>query len=260
MVKQEKPQKILKEILDSGDFILIDGSIKGQPGLTSKLYKVHNYDNLDKESLRIENREMDEFREILKHPNTYTIEEVRKEIKKKELIIGEKVGFLNQNQCNMRLEKHDRAKRSLKELQEKLYALRNPLKLMEVKHKNPGYYPILEMIKLLTRNIRLKKDQGYIQGLSKINRADNSDTDEKLVATAYYSMIFLDKSPAILSVDRDFKGLLAITTRLLGADQRNIIEEFDFPKSKVTRILDKLEYQDLVERKRRGMSNIIFLK
>ena len=42
--------------------------------------------------------------------------------------------------------------------------------------------------------------------------------------------------------------------------QSKIVEEFNFPKSKVTRILDKLEQQDLIERKRRGMSNLIVLK
>lgn len=45
-----------------------------------------------------------------------------------------------------------------------------------------------------------------------------------------------------------------------GVYQSNIVEHFDFPKTKVTRILDKLERSDLIERKRRGMSNIIFLK
>ena len=42
--------------------------------------------------------------------------------------------------------------------------------------------------------------------------------------------------------------------------QSKIVEEFNFPKSKVTRILDKLEQQGLIERKRRGMSNLIVLK
>ena len=42
--------------------------------------------------------------------------------------------------------------------------------------------------------------------------------------------------------------------------QSKIVEEFNFPKSKVTRILDRLEQQGLIERKRRGMSNLIVLK
>jgi len=45
-----------------------------------------------------------------------------------------------------------------------------------------------------------------------------------------------------------------------GVYQSKIVEEFKFPKSKVSRILDKLEKQEIIERKRRGMTNIIFLK
>ncbi len=45
-----------------------------------------------------------------------------------------------------------------------------------------------------------------------------------------------------------------------GVYQSNIVEKFNFPKSKVSRILDKLERLEIVERKRRGMTNIIVLK
>lgn len=45
-----------------------------------------------------------------------------------------------------------------------------------------------------------------------------------------------------------------------GIYQSNIVEHFNFPKSKVSRILDKLEQLGVIERKRRGMTNIIFLK
>jgi predicted transcriptional regulator len=45
-----------------------------------------------------------------------------------------------------------------------------------------------------------------------------------------------------------------------GTYQSNIVESFNFPKSKVTRILDRLEQSGVIERKRRGMTNIIVLK
>ncbi len=45
-----------------------------------------------------------------------------------------------------------------------------------------------------------------------------------------------------------------------GIYQSNIVEHFNFPKSKVSRILDKLEQIGIIERRRRGMTNIIFLK
>jgi len=45
-----------------------------------------------------------------------------------------------------------------------------------------------------------------------------------------------------------------------GTYQSNIVKEFDFPKSKVSRILDRLENFGIIERKRRGMTNLIALK
>ncbi|MBI5398672.1 hypothetical protein HZB03_04375 [Candidatus Woesearchaeota archaeon] len=42
--------------------------------------------------------------------------------------------------------------------------------------------------------------------------------------------------------------------------QGDLLKETDFSKVKVTRILDRLEMKDILERKRRGMTNIIVLK
>jgi len=42
--------------------------------------------------------------------------------------------------------------------------------------------------------------------------------------------------------------------------QSNLVEQSNFPKAKVSRILDKMEAKGLLERKRRGMANAIILK
>jgi uncharacterized membrane protein len=42
--------------------------------------------------------------------------------------------------------------------------------------------------------------------------------------------------------------------------QSDIVEKTQFPKVKVTRILDRMEHKGLVERRRRGMSNIVLIK
>lgn len=42
--------------------------------------------------------------------------------------------------------------------------------------------------------------------------------------------------------------------------QADIIDKTSFNKAKITRIIDRLEGKGLVERKRRGMTNIIVLK
>jgi uncharacterized membrane protein len=42
--------------------------------------------------------------------------------------------------------------------------------------------------------------------------------------------------------------------------QGELIEKLGFGKAKVSRILDRLENKDLIERKRRGMTNVVVLK
>jgi len=42
--------------------------------------------------------------------------------------------------------------------------------------------------------------------------------------------------------------------------QSELVEKTGFPKVKVTRILDRLEGKNLLERRRRGMSNVVVLK
>jgi uncharacterized membrane protein len=42
--------------------------------------------------------------------------------------------------------------------------------------------------------------------------------------------------------------------------QSDLVEQSKLAKAKVTRLLDKLEGKNLIERKRRGMTNIVILK
>ena len=45
-----------------------------------------------------------------------------------------------------------------------------------------------------------------------------------------------------------------------GIYQSKIVETLDSSKVKITRIIDKLEQKELIERKRRGMTNIVVLR
>src|SRR3989338_9215052 len=62
-------------------------------------------------------------------------------------------------------------------------------------------------------------------------------------------------------LDEDEKKIYEIIKGKNGsAYQSDLIKETGFSKVKVTRILDKMETADIIERKRRGMTNIIVLK
>ncbi len=62
-------------------------------------------------------------------------------------------------------------------------------------------------------------------------------------------------------LDEEEKGVYELLKKNEGSMyQSDIIKETNFSKVKVTRILDKLEAKKVIDRKRRGMTNIIILK
>ncbi len=65
----------------------------------------------------------------------------------------------------------------------------------------------------------------------------------------------------ISKLDSDEKKVVVILNRESGAFfQKSIMEELGIGKVKTTRLMDKLEAKQIIERKRRGMNNIIVLK
>jgi len=91
-----------------------------------------------------------------------------------------------------------------------------------------------------------------------------------MLGTGIY-MLFLYKPAAehkkefkdvdLSKLDGEEKNIYNIIKNKNGsAYQSDIIKETGFSKVKVTRILDKLETGEIVERKRRGMTNLIVLR
>lgn len=61
-------------------------------------------------------------------------------------------------------------------------------------------------------------------------------------------------------LDSDERKVIGILKRENGAFfQKSLMEELDVGKVKMTRMMDKLEAKQIIERKRRGMNNIIVL-
>ena len=56
------------------------------------------------------------------------------------------------------------------------------------------------------------------------------------------------------------KSILSLIQKEGAIFQADIIEKTGFGKAKVSRILDRLEGRNIIERKRRGMTNIVVLK
>jgi len=61
-------------------------------------------------------------------------------------------------------------------------------------------------------------------------------------------------------LEGDEKLVFALVSRKGSMYQGDILKETNFSKVKVSRILDALEKKELVERKRRGMANLVVVK
>lgn len=231
----------LTKILESESIILVDGSIEGtysapdEKNFVWEIYDVKNYGQINKNLIEKKISEIESFAEILSCPNVYTLEEVVKEIKNFEEILNNKIKFLNDK---MRLissivpSLHERTKEKikminkepkelLKKLQEEVYKMRRLSESKEI-HKFPEfrditdaeYSSLLNMTKLISYEIKLKRDTAFLIGLHETDKSKESDTDERLVATLY-RLSSLEKSSCLLSEDMDFKRLLGVVTRLI---------------------------------------------
>jgi uncharacterized membrane protein len=76
--------------------------------------------------------------------------------------------------------------------------------------------------------------------------------DEKIITQKEYDLSGLS--------DNEKKAFGLVKEKKEGIYQSKIVEKLSLSKVKVTRILDKLEQHELIERKRRGMSNLIVVK
>ena len=69
------------------------------------------------------------------------------------------------------------------------------------------------------------------------------------------------KKMNLSGLDRREKEIIEILQKENGAIfQRTLMEKLNIGKVRITRLLDKLEAKQLIERKRRGMNNIVVLK
>jgi len=70
-----------------------------------------------------------------------------------------------------------------------------------------------------------------------------------------------EKEYDLSSLDEDEKKIFTfIKAHKEGVYQSHIVKEFDLSKVQATRLLDKFEGLELIERKRRGLANMISLK
>ena len=85
--------------------------------------------------------------------------------------------------------------------------------------------------------------------------------DETVVQEMKKDISEEDKKKKLENLDEDERNIMNIILREEGSIfQSSLVTETKLSKVKVTRILDRLEGKKLIERKRRGMSNVVLLK
>jgi uncharacterized membrane protein len=85
--------------------------------------------------------------------------------------------------------------------------------------------------------------------------------DETIIRETKKGLSNEEKKTKLGNLDDDERNIMNIVLREEGSIfQSAIVKETKLSKVKVTRILDRLEGKKLIERKRRGMSNIIIHK
>ncbi|MEM2138007.1 MAG: MarR family transcriptional regulator [Candidatus Anstonellaceae archaeon] len=88
-------------------------------------------------------------------------------------------------------------------------------------------------------------------------------SDEELVETATHKehLHTPTRKVDLSSLDSDEKKVIAIVQEQGGSTfQSEIIKQTNYSKVKISRVLDKLEQKGLIERKRRGMTNLVVIK
>jgi len=91
---------------------------------------------------------------------------------------------------------------------------------------------------------------GYLTEKTKMVKKKYSNHNNWKTPTELYNQLDKEEKVLVKAIE-DSEGTMF---------QADLVEKSSFDKVKVSRILDKLERLDIIERRRRGMTNIILLK
>ena len=86
-----------------------------------------------------------------------------------------------------------------------------------------------------------------------------SKPNEKIIVKRVKEKAFV-KEYDVSKLNKEEKNVFNVVKESKAIFQAELIEKLGLGKAKITRILDRLEGQGFVERKRRGMNNVVVLK
>ena len=86
------------------------------------------------------------------------------------------------------------------------------------------------------------------------------ETHERVIIKKIKEKTQKKKNRSLAGLDNDEKQVMELLNKERAIFQRELMERLEIGKVKTTRLLDKLEAKQFIERKRRGMNNVVVLK
>ncbi len=223
----------LQEILaQENQIVFVDGSIGDRHDFCWDTYHAHRFEDFNLQRIQEETNEYEKLKRIIEAEGTTTIPEVSKEIRACAEIIGQKVSYHsrpiipahkkrrngNKGNAHFSLSKNAVLNRdALMKMQETIFSTYCSFENNETKINDSRYKSIVDMVKMISQDIGLKKDKASEHG-KPARDPNRSDTDERLAAAIFYFSLFDKRTPVLLTADTDFPRLLGIGIQLLGAD------------------------------------------
>jgi len=237
----------LDEILDSNDIVLVDGSVKQRkPGKDFfKNIKGHRFSSPNPELtdlLTTEKENVNQLIKIFKFKKVKTIPQLTDEMRSYKEKLEKYEPFLAGGYWVTSLASIRKINKSiytkLKRNATKLILASESSELPETRNpENSQYAQLVRMINIISGSIpELKRDLDFIRGDYRRDRSHDSDTDERMIAAAYFCALQGYKC-AIVSNDGDFSKLLGVGTRLIGSDEF-LQDNQDFRKAIVLNSID----------------------
>ncbi len=219
----------LKEILDTHEQVILDGSVESAPHGDSFMdanFDIRNYFNIDRDSLKRAISRIQKFSDHLNHPNSRTTPEITEEIRTYAEKLGEKRTYLslvprniNHKMRQTAIERASSTEKLFANFQEIVFNSYQVSKKKELKINDRKYEFLTDMVISLEKIIKTKKDWKYEHGFRDRDRSHDSNADEKIVSTLLYQSIFSEKTPVLATKDRDFIKLLGIIPGIIGSDE-----------------------------------------
>ncbi len=226
-------QSSLEKIIRKHDFILIDSnidkcSIDGE-SIMSQLFDSTDFSSVKISQLKSNiNHIIFLDRLIKKYPEkVYTVPGVKKEVYELREKLGKKLGYLNRESFSHKYSNKGRGtktktkQRLLDTLGRSLFLFTKTLENQTLRQRNKlrGLYPaLLSCIKALKPYADPDDNKSAFinrHPRKKPKTAISRETDENLIATAFYSAIAHEKDPVIISNDKGLQHLAKVSYKVL---------------------------------------------